>query len=142
MASILEPRIVALVSDLIFQSKISGVAAHLGIDVQIVRTCPAAAAAAAAGATGLLIDLSANEDETVGLIALLKQGNPSFPIIGFFPHVQAELARRARAAGADEVLPRSRFTENLAEILRGLADNGAHITPPGTPAGGDSGAGR
>jgi hypothetical protein len=33
--------------------------------------------------------------------------------------VQTDLAERARAAGCQDVMPRSKFTQNLAAILRG-----------------------
>jgi hypothetical protein len=36
--------------------------------------------------------------------------------------VQTELAAQARAAGCDEVLPRSAFTQNLATILAAAKD--------------------
>jgi hypothetical protein len=38
--------------------------------------------------------------------------------VAFLSHVQTDLAAQARAAGCGEVLPRSQFTANLAEILR------------------------
>jgi hypothetical protein len=38
-------------------------------------------------------------------------------MVGFLSHVQVDLAEQARAAGCDEVMPRSKFTQNLAEIL-------------------------
>jgi hypothetical protein len=37
--------------------------------------------------------------------------------VGFLSHVQTELAEKALAAGCQEVLPRSKFTADLAEIL-------------------------
>jgi hypothetical protein len=37
--------------------------------------------------------------------------------IGFARHVDADLMDRARAAGCDEVLPRSRFFARLGELL-------------------------
>jgi hypothetical protein len=40
-------------------------------------------------------------------------------VIAFLSHVQTDLAERARAAGCQDVMPRSKFTQNLAEILRG-----------------------
>lgn len=113
--------VVALVADLIFQSKITGVADHLGLEVRIERTI-AAARAAAVGATGVLVDLSADENGAIDLIQGLRQSDRAVRIIGFFPHVQAELARRARAAGADQVLTRSKFTESLPNILRTLSE--------------------
>ena len=40
------------------------------------------------------------------------------PLIGFYPHVDAELRRKARAAGIEKLYPRSRFLRELPEILR------------------------
>jgi hypothetical protein len=45
-------------------------------------------------------------------------GNPR-RVIAFLSHVQTDLAERARAAGCQDVMPRSKFTQNLATILRG-----------------------
>jgi hypothetical protein len=39
------------------------------------------------------------------------------PVIGFYPHVDDELAAAASAAGCDEVLPRSVFFRRLPELL-------------------------
>ena len=41
------------------------------------------------------------------------------PMIGFYPHVDAELRRKARAAGVEQLYPRSRFLSELPTILRG-----------------------
>jgi hypothetical protein len=51
----------------------------------------------------------------------MKSNAPGNPrrVIAFLSHVQTELAERAHAAGCDEVMPRSKFTQNLAAILRG-----------------------
>jgi hypothetical protein len=38
-------------------------------------------------------------------------------MVGFLSHVQVDLAEQARAAGCDEVMPRSKFTRDLAQIL-------------------------
>jgi len=35
-------------------------------------------------------------------------------VVGFLSHLQTELAGQAKAAGCNEVLPRSSFTQNLA----------------------------
>jgi hypothetical protein len=39
--------------------------------------------------------------------------------VAFLSHVQVALAAQAKAAGCDEVMPRSSFTQNLAAILGG-----------------------
>jgi hypothetical protein len=44
-------------------------------------------------------------------------GDLPAPVIGFFPHVDDELAAAASAAGCDEVLPRSVFFRRLPELL-------------------------
>jgi CheY-like chemotaxis protein len=51
----------------------------------------------------------------------MKSSPPGNPrrVIAFLSHVQTDLAERARAAGCQDVMPRSKFTQNLAAILRG-----------------------
>jgi len=50
-------------------------------------------------------------------IEKLRQVQKDVRVVGFLSHVQRELAEQARAAGCDEVMPRSSFTQNLAAIL-------------------------
>ncbi|HEV8574950.1 MAG TPA: hypothetical protein VGR43_09615 [Dehalococcoidia bacterium] len=45
------------------------------------------------------------------------------PMIGFYPHVDAELRRKARAAGVERLYPRSRFLRELPAILRGALES-------------------
>jgi hypothetical protein len=40
--------------------------------------------------------------------------------LGFYPHVQVELRRRAEAAGFDMVVPRSRIARELPELVERL----------------------
>jgi hypothetical protein len=41
------------------------------------------------------------------------------PLLGFFSHVEKELQQAALAAGYDQVIPRSVFSRDLAQILIG-----------------------
>ncbi len=41
-------------------------------------------------------------------------------MIGYLPHVAKELAARVLDAGYDQVLPRSKFSRELADILLGI----------------------
>jgi hypothetical protein len=112
--------IVALVADLIFGSKITATAEALGIPVRIVRTAADVRdAAPAAGA--VLLDLMTDADEA--LVRELKAAH--LPVIAFLPHVEVERATQIRAAGADRVLPRSKFSAELPKILSELAAPGA-----------------
>lgn len=114
--------IVAVVSDLIFDAKVSGTARAAGIDVQVVRTA-ASALERLAQATALIVDLHLEPQagDALELLRTAKTRRPELPIVAFLSHVQFELAESARQAGAGEVLPRSKFSRQLAEILARLA---------------------
>lgn len=112
--------IVVLVTDLIFRSRISATARAAGVLVNFVRNMEEYTALAASGSIELMIvdmDLAgANPLEVINRAA----ANHVRPrIVVYLSHVQAELAKAAAAAGADLVLPRSAFVQQLAEILAG-----------------------
>lgn len=118
--------IIAIVDDLFFASKIRGTAEQVGARVQFVKSIPAAIEKARAEAPDLVIaDLSASCCDAVALARALKSDDSfaDVPLLGFFSHVQTDLQRAAIAAGYDRVLPRSAFTNNLAEILVGTKRN-------------------
>ena len=109
--------VIALVDDLFFQMKIVETAKKLGVEVKTVTSPDALVAAAQQGAPGLfVIDLNARAGGVEAIERLHAAGNHT-PIIAFLSHVQVELAERARAAGCAEVMPRSQFTLQLAQIL-------------------------
>ena len=88
--------IAAYVTDLIFASKITAVATHVGANVRVVRSREALREAAE-GATGVLIDLNTEAgDAGAELVRELKQRRPETPIVCFAAHVQTELIRAAR----------------------------------------------
>lgn len=111
--------IIAFVPDLLFASKITATAEALGIQVGVLRT-PESVKSNIASATALLVDLTAESVDVGELIRWAKAANPVLHVIAFGPHVQVELAEVARSAGADEVLPRSKFSNELAKILQKL----------------------
>ncbi len=112
-------RNIALVTDLIFATKIRSTAEALGERIELVRNVGSLAAAAGGGAIGqVIIDLNADGLDAAGAIAAAK-GLPGRPhVIAFLSHVQTELAAAAQQAGADEVMPRSTFSARLPEIIR------------------------
>ena len=115
---------IALIDDLFFQAKVRETAKHTGVTIETATTGEQLLKAAEASPEALiLVDLNARQgalDAVVELCAQNRQdqGNPR-RVIAFLSHVQTDLAERARAAGCEEVMPRSKFTQNLAEILRG-----------------------
>jgi DNA-binding NarL/FixJ family response regulator len=108
--------VVAYLDDIFFQAKIVETARHLGLDLSTCATLDAFTAELAKAPALLLIDLNAraNPFEAIGQA---KAAAASVPMITFYSHVQTELADRARAAGCTNVMPRSKFTRDLATIL-------------------------
>ena len=115
-------RIIAAVSDMLFASKIRGTAEHLNVTVNFARTADGLFDSAKTDTPALIIlDLHDERLDPFALAARLKADEQlrAVPLVGFFSHVETELRRRALAAGVEHVLPRSVFTQRLAEILRG-----------------------
>jgi CheY-like chemotaxis protein len=130
---------IAFVDDIFFLAKMTETARHTGVELKTVADCDALLREAAAnpGAT-LLLDLNARAGKPLEALARLREldrapseastsaqpasrapGNDApRRIIAFLSHVQIELADQARAAGCDEVMPRSKFTAELPRILR------------------------
>ncbi len=109
--------VVALVDDLFFQAKMQETARQVGVELKTVATGDALLAEARQSAPALLIvDLNARSGAIEALEELRAAGNQR-PVVAFLSHVQVELAERAKAAGCQQVMPRSKFTQNLAAIL-------------------------
>lgn len=109
-------RVIALMDDLFFQAKLAETARQVGVELKVVTTGEALAEEARNAAGLVVIDLNARAD-AIGAIEKLRAAGNAAPVVAFLSHVQTELAERARAAGCREVMPRSKFTQNLAAIL-------------------------
>jgi len=110
-------QVIAFVDDLFFQAKLSGTAKQLGIELRTCTTPDALATEIAERPPKLVVvDLNARSNP-LQAIEQLRAKTPNIPVIGFLSHVQLELAEQARAAGCEEVMPRSKFTKELATIL-------------------------
>lgn len=120
---------VALINDIFFQAKMTETAKQTGAVLKIVSSGEALLREAAASpAATLLIDLNSREKplETLAQLNEIPGGSTRRRVIAFLSHVQTELAAAARAAGCDEVMPRSQFTQELPRILR----NARTVTAP------------
>ena len=115
-------RIIAIVDDMFFASKIRGTAEATEVEVSFPRTREAALAKARDTKPDLiLIDLHHQRFDPIEFVTELKT-EPELdliPLLGFFSHVEVELQRRAIAAGFDSVIPRSVFARDLGDILEG-----------------------
>jgi CheY-like chemotaxis protein len=105
-----------LADDLIFISRITGVARDLGLQMRSVRTTAELLAQAAQTRPAcVLLDLNSTGLEIEEVVRQLKEG-ATF-IVGYGSHVDAATLKRAREAGCDVVLPRSKFVEELPTAL-------------------------
>ena len=111
------PHVFAYIDDIFFQAKLSGTAKQLGIELRICTSPETLAAELASGTPSLaVIDLNARNNP-IGAIEYLRARASSVPTVAYLSHIQVELAERAKAAGCGEVMPRSKFTRDLATIL-------------------------
>jgi PleD family two-component response regulator len=116
--------ILAVLDDLMFTSKIKTTASQLGVAVAFARSHDGALSEMRKQAPSLVIlDLNNPRTNPLGIVAAMKQ-EPSLaavPTVGYASHVQVDVIDAARQAGVGEVLARSAFTQQLADILRGPA---------------------
>jgi CheY-like chemotaxis protein len=119
-------RVLALVPDLLFGSRVQGDLTAAGHDVHLVGDEGRARERLSDGqapADVLVVDLTdARFDGTAILRALasdeLLDGVRS---LAFFSHVDTAVGERARAAGFDLVVPRSRMAREGAQLVTRLA---------------------
>lgn len=114
--------VLAVLSDLLFRSKIDEVARRLDLPLRVART-PEQLERHLAAATPVLafVDLEeATLDPTAAIRRLKTMAEPP-RVIGFAGHTNVGAIRAGREAGADQVLARSALTAQLPEILAAAA---------------------
>jgi|ERR1700730_18157413 len=109
-------RVVALMDDLFFQMKLAETAKQLGVELKVATNGDALMELLASQPRLVIVDLNARS-QPIETIQKLRHLRKDIRVVGFLSHVQTELAARAQAAGCDEIMPRSSFTQNLAAIL-------------------------
>jgi hypothetical protein len=116
-------RIFAFVDDLFFMAKIQETARKMNVKVEFVKT--EKDLNDRMGENGddkpslIIFDLNNASAKPLSTIPKLKSKlKKDTNIIGFLSHVQGELKLKAQDAGCDMVVPRSAFSQNLAQILR------------------------
>src|SRR3954471_4910552 len=102
----------ALVTDLMFGSRITAEAKAAGAQVQILRKPEQLDAAEG---EVLLVDL--NLEGAAGAAATWGQKSGR-RVVGFVSHIDSAAIAAARDAGVQEIMARSRFIQVLPELLR------------------------
>lgn len=114
-------RVVALIDDLFFQMKLAETAKQLGLELKVASNPEALLGLLESQPKLVIVDLNAR-NHPLAAIEKLRQTNQQIRVIGFLSHVQQDLALQAQAAGCDEVLARSSFTQNLPALLSAVKD--------------------
>jgi DNA-binding NarL/FixJ family response regulator len=109
-------RVVAYMDDLFFQMKLAETAKHLGLEVKVASNAESLLQLLDPLPQLVIMDLNARS-QPLAAMRQLRSAQPQLRVIGFLSHVQTALAAQAQAAGFDEIMPRSKFSANLPEIL-------------------------
>ncbi len=113
-------KILAVVDDLFFTVKIADAAKRTGLEVSFVKSEKDAIEKAKEKPLLIIMDLNSSAVAPIKLISKLKGTAElkQISLIGFLSHVQGELKQKAHEAGADMVMARSAFSQNLQQILK------------------------
>ena len=95
--------------ELLLGTRVSETLTAAGHEVALAPTIPEAPLD---GAELLIADLEHSEPDA--LVAL------GLPVLGFYPHTDAELRQRAEATGVNLVVPRSRLVREMPQLVERL----------------------
>jgi DNA-binding NarL/FixJ family response regulator len=112
------PLIAALISDLFFRAKVESAAENLEIELKLVSSPDLFSETDSETCSLVIVDLTLKPGAVDKILAEVRNLFPESRLIAYGPHVEKDLMRKARSAGADEVIPRSRFSRELPKILR------------------------
>jgi len=116
-----QTRVVAVLDDMFFSSKIREAAKSTGTNVEFVKNSSGLIEnLASAPPTLIIIDLNSKKLSPLELIKELKSSQElqTITTLGYLSHVQDELRKEALLTGFDVVIPRSRFSRELVAILK------------------------
>jgi len=110
------PRVVAYMDDLFFQMKLAETAKQLGVEAKVASNAESLLQLLDPLPALVIVDLNARSSP-LDAVRRLRAAQPNLRVVGFLSHVQTDLAAKAQSAGFDEVMPRSKFSLHLPQIL-------------------------
>lgn len=119
-------RVLALVPDLLFGSRVQGALTAAGHDVELIGDETRLRARLVDGgepADVLIVDLTNDDLDGATLVQALAGAGElaGMRTLGFFSHVDVPARERAERAGFDLAVPRSRMAREGAELIARLA---------------------
>lgn len=107
-----------LTRDLMFTSKVTSTAASFGLRIEVVGTVEQLKLRMAeATPRAVFLDLSLSDLDPVQVVAALPVA-ARLQVIAFGSHVDEARLNAAREAGCDDVMPRSKFSATLPDLLQ------------------------
>lgn len=112
------PKAIALIRDLIFSTKIEHAARSAGVKATTISHPDALAGLLDEGDVRLvMVDMNTGS-EPAGAALRQAADHASKPAtLAFYSHVQTDLRDAAAEAGADMIMPRSKFNAQMAQII-------------------------
>ncbi len=114
---------VLLTTNLLFSTMVTGTASAAGQEVAVAGNVSEAVELCRARPPAyIILDLGMAEIEIGPTVARLREAAGAVPAIAFGSHVDKARLDEAREAGCVEVLPRSKFSADLPNLLRRYSD--------------------
>jgi DNA-binding NarL/FixJ family response regulator len=107
--------VLGIVTDLMFVVRIGDAVRRAGRKPMFVGSLERARVQAAERPVLVIVDLACTAADPIQVIQEVKE--LGIPVIAFGAHVDTEALQAAKKAGADRVLPRSRFVEELEKLV-------------------------
>lgn len=112
-------RILGLMHDLFFRSKVDAVSHAVGVEVVYAGSLDEANARCAEEAPAMIfVDLADPRFPAVETAGAMRAAAPAARLIGFASHVDLKALGAAHEAGFEMTLSRSEFTQRLPELLK------------------------
>ncbi len=116
------PIVLVIVDDLFFLAKITTTLQHLHLSSKVLTQRAAVQDYANTAHTPLfaLVDLTLRADDAVAVIRALRASTNTEPItiLAFGAHVAVDTRQQALEAGADRVVAKSVFAQQLPELIQ------------------------
>ncbi len=123
-------RVVALIPDLLFGSRVQAGLLAGGHTVQLVGAADGVRAALT-GASVLVVDLTDEPSRRAEVVEALSADGSLAGVrtLAFYSHIDVDARHRAERAGFDLVVPRSRMARESAELVSRLAQDKISSSP-------------
>jgi CheY-like chemotaxis protein len=117
-------RVLALVPDILFGSRIQAQLAAAGHSVEFLPAAGALRQRLAEGADVLVVDLTDASLQGARVVEALRREGAlaGVTVVGFYAHVDVQARERAQRAGFQLVVPRSRMAREAGELVARAAD--------------------